>query len=274
MGALLGALSAVSVGISEMFGRRGSQAVGVLTVGVVSQAVAALTALALVMILPSELSWPDLGRGAISGVGFAIGMVTYLGGLLRSSSTVISPTVATLTVVIPFGVAVIGGEQASTLAVTGVGVAIIGLVIITVSGRAAVGIRKGLIWGATSGLGYGIGLAVLIDTSTSSGSWPAASQRFVACILTVMLATGRRSAVIPPRGSRWPPLFSGIFGGLASTLYLFALQADALPAAVTGAMFPAVSVVVGRFVFGDTVRPPQVAGLSLVLAGVTGVVIS
>ena len=76
MGALLGALSAVSVGISEMFGRRGSQAVGVLTVGVVSQAMAALTALALVMVLPSELSWPDLGRGAISGAGYAVGMVT------------------------------------------------------------------------------------------------------------------------------------------------------------------------------------------------------
>ena len=42
---------------------------------------------------------------------------------------------------------------------------------------------------------------------------------------------------------------------------------------MTGAMFPAISVVVGRFVFGDTVRPPQVAGLCLVLAGVTGVVV-
>ena len=272
MGALLGALSAVSVGFSEMFGRRGSRAVGVLTVGVVSQAMAALTALALVMVFPAELSWADLGWGAISGVGYGVGMVTYLGGLLRSSSTVISPTVATLTVVIPFGVAIIGGEQASTLAVTGVGVAITGLVLITVSGRAAVGIRKGLIWGATSGLGYGIGLAVLIDTSTSSGSWPAASQRFVACILTVILGTVRRSPVIPPRGHCWPPLLSGVFGGLASTLYLFGIQADALPAAVTAAMFPAISVVVGRFVFGDTVRLPQVAGLGLVLGGVTGVV--
>ena len=89
----------------------------------------------------------------------------------------------------------------------------------------------------------------------------------------MILTAARRSPVIPPRGIRWPPLFSGIFGGLASTLYLFGLQADALPAAVTGAMFPAVSVVVGRFVFGDAVRVPQVVGLILVLAGVTGVVI-
>ena len=130
----------------------------------------------------------------------------------------------------------------------------------------------GLFWGATSGLGYGIGLAVLIDTSASSGSWPAVTQRVVACILTAASATGRRSPVMPPRGARWPPLFSGIFGGVASTLYILGVQADALPAAVTGAMFPAISVALGRLVFGDAVRPPQVMGLGLVLVGVTGVV--
>ena len=272
MGALLGALSSISVGGSEMFGRQGSRTAGVLAVGVVSQGLAAVTALVLVLVLPSELSWPDLGRGAISGIGFGVGMIAYLGGLLRSSSTVISPTVATLTVVIPFGTAVIGGEQASMLAFGGVGVAILGLVVITVGGRTAIGVRKGLFWGATSGLGYGIGLDVLIDTSTSSGSWPAVTQRVVACILTVALATGRRSPVIPPKGARWPPLLSGIFGGLASTLYILGVQAEALPAAVTGAMFPAISVALGRLVFGDAVRPPQVMGLGLVLVGVTGVV--
>jgi multidrug transporter EmrE-like cation transporter len=37
-------------------------------------------------------------------------------------------------------------------------------------------------------------------------------------------------------------------------------------------MFPAVSVALGRIVFGDVVRPPQLVGLGLVLAGVAGVV--
>jgi multidrug transporter EmrE-like cation transporter len=37
-------------------------------------------------------------------------------------------------------------------------------------------------------------------------------------------------------------------------------------------MFPAVSVALGRLVFGDSVRPVQVFGLGLVLAGVAGVV--
>jgi drug/metabolite transporter (DMT)-like permease len=272
MGALLGALSAMSVGGSEAFGRKGSLVVGVLAVGVVSQGMAAMTALVLAVLLSGEVLGPDLVRGALSGLGFGVGMVTYLGGVLRSSSTVVSPLVATMTVVIPFGVAISGSEEASILAVTGVGVAIVGLVMITLGGRATAGIRQGIVWGLTSGLGYGCGLAVLIDTSSASGPWPAVTQRLVACLLTLLLAAGSRSRPFPPKGVRWPPLLSGAFGGLASALYVLGVQADALPAAVTGAMFPAVSVALGRIVFGDVVRPPQLLGLGLVLAGVAGVV--
>jgi multidrug transporter EmrE-like cation transporter len=64
-----------------------------------------------------------------------------------------------------------------------------------------------------------------------------------------------------------------VFGGTASVLYLLGIQADVLPAAVTGAMFPVVSVAIGRLVFGDSVRPVQVLGLGFVLAGVAGVVV-
>ena len=42
---------------------------------------------------------------------------------------------------------------------------------------------------------------------------------------------------------------------------------------MTGAMFPAVSVAIGRLVFGDSVRPVQALGLGFVLAGVAGVVV-
>ena len=66
MGALLGALSAMSVGGSEAFGRKGSLVVGVLAVGVVSQGMAAMTALVLAVLLSGEVLGPDLVRGALS----------------------------------------------------------------------------------------------------------------------------------------------------------------------------------------------------------------
>ncbi|MDE0894061.1 MAG: DMT family transporter [Acidimicrobiales bacterium] len=272
MGALFGALSSLSVGMSEMFGRRGARATGVLAVSVVSQGVAALAAFGMLLWLPSQPTWPDLGRGAVSGVGFGVGMVAYLGGLMRSSATVIAPMVATVTVVIPFGAAVAGGAEMTLLAALGVGVALVGLLFITTGGSVGSGMRAGLLWGAISGLGYGVGLAALIGTSSDSGSWPAVAQRVVACLLTVVAAMVVRSPVMPRGAVRWVALWSGVFGGIASVLYLLGIQADVLPAAVTGAMFPAVSVAIGRFVFGDRVRPVQVLGLGLVLTGVAGVV--
>ena len=272
MGALFGALSSLSVGMSEMFGRRGAKAAGVLAVSVVSQGVAALAAFGMLLWLPSQPNWPDLGRGAVSGVGFGVGMVAYLGGLMRSSATVIAPLVATLTVVIPFGVATAGGADPTGMAVLGVGVALVGLLFITGGARVGSGARAGLLWGAAAGLGYGIGLAALIGTSPSGGPWPAVAQRVVACLLTVVAAMVVRSPVMPRGAVRWTALWSGVFGGIASVLYLLGIQVDVLPAAVTGAMFPAVSVALGRLVFGDSVRPVQILGLGLVLAGVAGVV--
>ena len=273
MGALFGALSSLSVGMSEMFGRRGAKATGVLAVSVVSQGVAAMTAFTMLLWLPSRPDWEDLVRGAISGVGFGIGMVAYLGGLMRSSATMIAPMVATMTVVLPFGVAVAGGAETTGLALLGVGVARMGLLFITAGGRAGSGTRAGLLWGAASGLGYGVALAVLIGTSSASGSWPAVVQRVVACLLSAVVAVVVRSPVVPRGAVRWTALWSGVFGGVASVLYLLGIQADVLSAAVTGAMFPAVSVAIGRLVFGDSVRPVQARGLGFVLVGVAGVVV-
>ena len=169
-----------------MFGRRGARVAGVLAVAVVSQGVAAVAAFVMLLWFPSQPIWSDLVMGAISGVGFGVGMVAYLGGLMRSSATVIAPMVATLTVLIPFGVATAGGADPTGMAVLGVGVALVGLLFITGGGRVGSGTLAGLLWGASSGLGYGIGLAVLIGTSPSGGPWPAVAQRLVACLLTVV----------------------------------------------------------------------------------------
>ena len=185
----------------------------------------------------------------------------------------IAPMVATITVVLPFGVAVAGGAETTRLAVFGVGVALVGLLFITAGGRPGTGTRAGLLWGAASGLGYGVGLAVLIGTSSASGSWPAVVQRVVACLLTVMVAVVVHSPVVPRGAVKWTALWSGVFGGVASVLYLLGIQADVLPATVTGAMFPVVSVAIGRLVFGDSVRPVQALGLGFVLVGVAGVVV-
>ncbi len=272
MGALLGALSSLCVGGSEFFGRRSSLVTGVLAVAVVAQGVACLASMATVVIVPSAFVVDDLLIGLASGIGVGFGMVLYLGGILRSSSTVVAPLVAVLTVVIPVAYASVVDEMPSWLVVAGVVVAVLGLVLITTGVRAVGGVRAGLLWGTGAGMAYGFGLSVLMETDGASGSWPGTAQRFAGFLITVAIALSSRTALVPCRGTRMWAALSGVLGSAATLTYIFAVQADPLPAAVTGAMFPAVSVALGRVVFGDEVRRSQGFGLLLTLAGVGAVV--
>lgn len=86
-----------------------------------------------------------------------------------------------------------------------------------------------------------------------------------------VVAVGSRLDPIPPRRLRTPAIVSGVFTGLSTVFFLLGLEADPTAAVVTGSLFPVVTVVVGRFVYGDDVIARQVGGIGLVVLGVIGV---
>ena len=62
--------------------------------------------------------------------------------------------------------------------------------------------------------------------------------------------------------------------GLSTVFFLIGVQADPTSAVVMASLFPAVTVVVGRFVYGDVVLRRQIVGIAVVLIGVIGVSIA
>ena len=80
-------------------------------------------------------------------------------------------------------------------------------------------------------------------------------------------------AMMCPVGVRLAGVASGVFAATSTVFYLLGVQADATPAVVTASMFPAVTVVVGRFVYHDDVVARQVGGIGLVVLGVIGVAV-
>ncbi|MDG2428442.1 MAG: hypothetical protein P8M16_08450 [Acidimicrobiales bacterium] len=271
MGVLLGMLSSLSVGASEYFGRRAMGFSGVLTLAILGQGTAAVVSIVLVLVVPGTFNLHDVLIGALSGVGVGVGMVAYLIGLRRSSSTVVAPVVAVLVAVLPAGYVIIAGDRPSIFVFAGVVLSTLGLGLVA-SGVRVVGLWKGLFWGTVSGLAFGIGMTVLVETSAASGAWPSLMQRGTACLVSVALALGGRVSIKPTTGSRLLGTLMGVSAAGATFLYILGVQADPLPAAVGGAMFPAVTVAVGRLAFNDEVRGWQFAGLSLVLVGIAGVV--
>ena len=272
MGAFWGSMAALSIGMSELFGRRVVNTAGALTAGFVMQVVGTLTALVSVVFFASEFAMNDMAWGALSGFGMASGLSCYFSGLKHSSATVVSPMVATLAAVIPFVYTIVRGADVSLIAVVGATVAFGGLAIIAAGIGDAVGLRSGLTWGLASGLSYGTGLSVLVEVSDAAGVWPAVSQRIVGTIVLGTAAVLTKSVLWPPAGHRVNGMTAGVFAGLSSVFALIGLAIDAPPTVVTQSMFPVVSVIVGFLYFGDSVARRQIVGIVLVLAGIGAVV--
>lgn len=271
MGALFGGLAALSIGLADLFSRQIVNRRGPNVAAMMIQAVATLASLGMVLLIASRFVWRDLAIGALSGVGLAMGLACYLGGLARSSSAVVAPVVATLSAVIPFGYAVARGASSSPWAITGAAVAVAGLVMVTAGGEAVANVGAGTRWAVASGLGYGFGLSVVIEATEASGAWPAVGQR-AAAMLIMVLVMFRSEARFPLVGVRMLGIAAGVVAALSTVFYLLGVQADPTPAVVTASMFPAVTVAVGRMVFHDSVSRAQLAGLGVVLVGVTAVV--
>jgi len=271
MGALFGALTALSIGLADLFSRQIVIRRGPNVAAMMIQAVATVASLAMVVVIASEFGWRDVAIGAVSGIGLAVGLACYLGGLARSSSAVVAPIVATLSAVIPFGYAVARGASASEWAFAGVAVAVAGLVLVTAGGEPVANVAAGTRWALASGLGYGFGLSIVIDATEAGGAWPAVGQR-AAAMLLMSLVVVRSQGRVPLVGVRMLGIAAGVLAALSTVFYLLGVQADATPAVVTASMFPAVTVAVGRVVFHDSVSRMQVLGLGIVLVGVTAVV--
>lgn len=271
MGALFGSLTALSIGVADLFGRRVVIRRGAIVAATILQAVGVVASVGFLVAFGGEPIAVDLVVGLVSGVGMGLGLYGYFSGLRVSSSAVVAPVVATLSSVIPFTYALARGATASTLALAGAVVAISGLVLVSTRQAPAANVVVGLRWSVLSGLGYGTGLSVIIEAGEDSGVWPALMQRTAAFgfMLAVLWKAG---GGFPLVGVRLAGITAGTVGALSTVFYLLAVQADPTPAVVTASMFPAVTVVVGRFVYGDTVSRRQVVGLLVVLLGVTAVV--
>lgn len=268
MAIFFGLLTSLSIGLADLFGRRIVNARGPIVAGAALQLVAIFTSLAALLIVDSAFDITDFAIGLASGLGLGVGLFGYFSGLRNSSSAVVAPIVATMSAVVPFGYAVARGAEPTLIALLGAAVAVGGLVLITMGGGRVEHMGDGIRWGVISGLGYGCGLSVVIEASESSGSWPAVAQRVSALALMLAFARSSSVSVVPPIGLRTAALIAGVFAGGSTIFYLLGVQVNATSAVVTASLFPAVSVVVGRFVYDDDVAPRQVAGLGVVLAGV------
>jgi drug/metabolite transporter (DMT)-like permease len=274
VGALFGLMAALTITSGDFFSRRVTNEIGPIVTASATSLVATMTALVFAIATDGSLLAGDMLLGALSGIGFGVGISTYLHGVFISSSAVVAPVNASLATLIPFTYASITGGAPPIVGILGAGAAVLGLIFVTVGGAEASNVRGGFPVAAVSGLGYGIGTVFMINLDEASGNWPLVSQRGVAVLVVVAYALARRRPLLPPKRFAPNVIAGGTFAGLSSILLLAGLALNAPAASVTVSLFPAAAVVSGRLFFGDSVSRFQVMGLLIVVAGTVGIVLA
>jgi drug/metabolite transporter (DMT)-like permease len=243
-----------------------------LTAAMLLQFVGGLVSAAALLVIPGRFVADDMFRALVSGIGLGVGLSCYYTGLSRSTSTVVAPLVATLSAVVPFGYVVVTSGQGSTFGVAAAAVAFAGLALVSSGAAAVSNVGAGLRWGISSGLGYGVGIAVVTDVSADSGIWPAAGQRLSAFVLLAAVTAATKAPLTPPPAARRDVMLGGVFIASTTIALLIGIGFDAESAVVTLSLFPVFSVAVGWLLFSDSVRRIQLLGIAIALVGVAGVV--
>jgi len=300
-------VSAVGYGVSDFVGGIASRHVAALRVVLVSYPVALALLTMLALGLGGELSTGAVVWGALCGVGQAFGVWWFYAALGAGPISVVSPLTAILVAGVPVGVGLALGERPSTLAYTGIALALIAVVLVSREvrdeadeplarratnadeplGRRATNADEPLARSADdranphrfttkvawltvgSGLAFGLNFVLIDQAPEGAGLWPLVFARLSAIALVVVIAAVSGNLLVPSGVPLRLALVAGVVDTIANVAMLWALHASLLSlASVLISLYPAATVVLAMVVLKERVTRWQVAGMVLGLAAV------
>ncbi|WP_369387864.1 DMT family transporter [Streptomyces sp. CG1] len=249
-----------------------------LTVVVVSQTIAA-TVLGAIVVATGGWSeaGPRLWFAFAAGLAGPVALLSFYKALALGPMGVVSP-LATLSVAVPVGVGLVLGERPGLLQVTGIAVAVTGVVL--AGGpqlRGAPVQRRAILLTLVAALGFGTVFALITEASANvTGLFLALFvQRLTnvavgGAALAVSVRRGGRA--VPESGLPWASLPALALVGLADvaangTYAIAAQHGPVTVAAVLASLYPVVTALAARGFLSERLRAVQAAGAGLALVG-------
>ena len=219
--------------------------------------------------LAPNLSWDGyLIPGVLAGLmGFA-GLIAFYAGLATGRMGVVSP-ISSLSVFIPLGVAIFGGEKLTAIQIIGICVALLG-------GFCASGpeIRGGLsakplVFATIAAFGFGGAITLIAKGSQTSAIMTMTTMRCTTFIVALLLLARFRTfggfskkdlPILMVIGAA--DFFGNLLLGVATTKGLVSL------AVVLGSMFPIVTAMLAFKFLHERLHKVQYLGVALAISGV------
>jgi drug/metabolite transporter (DMT)-like permease len=266
MPVLLAALSSVVYGTADFAGGLASRRNDGVVVTVRSQLYGCIVLVLVLALWPDvTVTRADLLWGALAGIGGGVGLMFFYPALALGPMSVVAPTTAVCSAMVPLVVGLVGGDRPSGLALTGLILALPAIVLVArESGSHGRAEPRTVLMSVLAGCGFGLFFIGMGQASEHAGMWPLVGARVasiglvgLACLLT------RRSFRLTP-GTTPMVAFAGTLDLTANALYLLAATRGLLSVvAVLGSLYPVSTVVLAVVFLKERLSVSQLAGVAL-----------
>lgn len=276
MPVLLAALSAAVFGVGDFLGGMSARRMAATLGAVVAQATGlALLVVVAAAVVHGEPTGTDLIWGAAAGLCGALALLAFYWALATGRMSVVAPVSAVMSALVPMAAGLASGEEPGPLAMLGAVVALVAIVLISREPGDPVAPddldhdapperrRAVLLAAGAAGVGFGLFFVGIARTSEASGLWPLATARGTAVVVTGAAVLVARTWRPTAPGVRLA-VVAGFFDVAANGLFLAAARQGLLTlVGVVGAMYPASTVLLARFVLHERLARHQLIGLGL-----------
>lgn len=268
MAVLLALLSSLLWGWSDFLGGTLSRRIPAATVLALSQGIALLALLPVVLLVGERPS--SLLPGLVAGVALAVGLGAFYAALAAGTMGVVAPIAAT-GAALPVVVGLVRGESPSVLQLAGIVLALLGVVLASGPELAGGAPLRPLLLAVIAAGAFGMVMVAL-----AKGSEGPAGAVLVTLLVLRLTLVGLAAPIALARGlgPGWKPLLPllalvGVIDVTANACFAYASRSGLLSVvAVLGSLYPVVTVLLARRLHAERLVPLQSAGVVAALAGV------
>ncbi|MEO8272440.1 MAG: DMT family transporter [Chloroflexota bacterium] len=271
---ILGLLASLGWGVADFGGGLSSRSAPVLGVLIWSQLASLAIAVPILLAAGEPSMQPlDLTISIAGGVLGAGGLALLYRGLSVGRMGVVAPVAAVLTATLPvaFGFATEGVP--SSIAIVGIGFAVISVTLVSRSPATADGRPSGIWYAVAAGIAFGAFTILASGLGEGLVISPVVVIRIASILAIASFIVVRRAAWRVPR-RLWPMLLAvGLIDMAATAAYLTAIAAGPLAiAAILASLYPVVTTVLAAIVLREHISRVHAVGIAV--AGVAVVLIA
>jgi drug/metabolite transporter (DMT)-like permease len=274
----LGLVAALVYGFADFFGAVASKTIRPIIVTAVASFSGLVLLLVLSFFMGADYSSGAVFWGVITGIASAIALSCLYAALSLGPISIVSPTTAVVSAIVPAIVGLSSGDHFSIFGWLALAIELVAIILVAFIPGQNVQLPSlaAFLFSLGAGVGIGIVLITLHQAPEDSGLAPVIVLRSVAGFLLVIASViavrrAKRAgivAVAAPAKIWQAVIVTGLFDSLANVFFITAVRIGQLTVvSVLTALYPVGTILLARLVLKEKIAATQMVGILLAIGG-------